>query len=308
MPYRLGVIGNPIAHSLSPLMHNAAIAHLGLNSDYDYSRFLVTQEDLITTLGDFAAQGVVGLSVTIPHKEAVKDYLGERITPLARAVGAVNTLKLTPRGWEGDNTDVAGFIAPLQGMKQDWSQAVAVILGNGGAARAVVVGCHQLGFREILMVGRDSQKLAEFDTWKQTIDGNHRSPERRYTYSPQELPDLLNRTNLLVNTTPLGMGKLLDRNPLTDMGDLSNNTPVTEEELRKLIGKLPTNAIVYDLIYNPRPTKFLHLAAQRQLTAIDGIEMLVHQGAKAFEWWLDLPAPIHVMQKALLDHFGAINN
>ena len=142
----LAVIGNPIGHSLSPIIHNAAIEHLDL--DYRYVAFAIAPEDLTTALAGFAAIGVVGCSVTIPHKQAIIPLLTE-ITPLAQAVGAVNTVYKTPTGWQGTNTDVAGFVSPLAAIERDWGQTTAVILGNGGAARAVVAGCHQLGCGEI---------------------------------------------------------------------------------------------------------------------------------------------------------------
>ncbi len=161
----LGVIGHPIAHSLSPLMHNAAIEHLGL--DCVYLPFPVAPEHLKIALDGFSAIGVVGLSVTIPHKQAVIHHLVQT-SALAQAVGAVNTLRWTAKGWEGTNTDVAGFIAPLLGMDKDWSKVDAVILGNGGAARAVVAGCHQLGCRSIHVVGRKEANLTAFKiSWQQ---------------------------------------------------------------------------------------------------------------------------------------------
>mgnify|MGYP006363935599 CR=1 FL=1 len=174
----LGVIGNPIAHSLSPVIHNAAIAHLGL--DCIYVAFPVTSANLATALDGFDAIGVIGCSVTIPHKQAIIPLLAD-ITPLAQAVGAVNTIWKTPTGWQGTNTDVAGFISPLAAMQRDWARTTAVILGNGGAARAVVAGCHQLGCGQIQVVGRDGAKLAEFrHSWQDihltTNDNNQPQP------------------------------------------------------------------------------------------------------------------------------------
>ncbi|MBE9108876.1 shikimate dehydrogenase, partial [Nodosilinea sp. LEGE 07298] len=138
----LGVIGDPIAHSLSPVMHNAALKELGV--DIVYVAFPVAAEGLEAAIAGFAATGVQGFSVTIPHKQAIVPLLAE-LTPEAQAVGAVNTVWRTEQGWAGTNTDVAGFVAPLKEW-QDWSGKTALVLGNGGAARAVVAGCGQLGF------------------------------------------------------------------------------------------------------------------------------------------------------------------
>jgi shikimate dehydrogenase len=288
----LGVIGNPIAHSLSPVMHNAAIAKLGL--DYVYLAFPVTPPNLSTAINGFAATGIVGCNVTIPHKQAIIPLLAE-ITPLAQAVGAVNTIWKTDKGWQGTNTDVAGFIAPLEAIERDWSNTTAVILGNGGAARAVVAGCHQLGCGEIQVLGRDEAKLKDFrDSWEGVeLAVNRQSTPRLVklqTHLLDELATLIDRENLLlINSTPIGMHPAI------------NTSPVGEE----LMLTLKPSAIVYDLIYTPRPTKFLQLAQIVEgVIAIDGAEMLVRQGAVALELWLEKPAPVEVMRQALLDRLG----
>jgi shikimate dehydrogenase len=287
----LGVIGNPIAHSLSPVIHNAAIAHLGL--DCIYVAFPVTPANLATALDGFDAIGVIGCSVTIPHKQAIIPLLAD-ITPLSKAVGAVNTIWKTPTGWQGTNTDVAGFISPLAAMQRDWAQTTAVILGNGGAARAVVAGCHQLGCGQIQVVGRDGAKLAEFRrSWQDihltTNDNNQPQPVNFQTHLWDELPTLITQSNLLlINSTPIGMHPQIADSPIS--GDLMKD--------------MSQKAIAYDLIYTPRPTKFLQLAtANGASLSIDGVEMLVQQGAVAFELWLQQPAPVNIMRQALLDRF-----
>jgi shikimate dehydrogenase len=140
----LGVIGNPVTHSLSPVMHNAALAELG--SDFVYVAFPVVAEELEAAIAGFAAIGVQGFNITIPHKQAIMPLLQD-ISDDARAVGAVNTVWRTEQGWSGTNTDVFGFMAPLKSLK-DWAGKTAVVLGNGGAARAVVAGCTRLGFQQ----------------------------------------------------------------------------------------------------------------------------------------------------------------
>lgn len=285
----LGVIGDPIAHSLSPVIHNAAIAHLDL--DYVYVAFPVTAVNLATALDGCATIGVIGCSVTIPHKQAIIPLLSE-ITPLARAVGAVNTIWNTPTGWQGTNTDVAGFISPLAAMQRDWGKTTAVILGNGGAARAVVAGCHQLGCRQINVVGRNAAKLESFkDSWQDIhliVNGQHTpSAVTVQTHLWDELPALIEIDNLLlVNSTPIGMHPQIE------------DSPISAEMLRGL----QSQSIVYDLIYTPSPTKFLQLAQARSgIIAIDGLEMLVQQGAAAFELWFQQPAPVDTMRQALVE-------
>ena len=288
----LGVIGSPISHSLSPIIHNAAIDHLGL--DYRYLAFPVAPDQLATALAGFAAIGLVGCSVTIPHKQAIMPLLME-ISPLAQAVGAVNTVWNTPTGWHGTNTDVAGFVSPLAAMQRDWSDTTVVILGNGGAARAVVVGCHQLGCGEIHVVGRDEAKLSQFQSsWARihlTVNGSDTPTQVRIpTHLWAELPGLINRDNvLLVNSTPIGMYPQVDSSPINQV----------------IMQGIGANSIAYDLIYTPRPTKFLRLAKDAGIVTIDGTEMLVQQGAAAFELWLKQSAPTQVMRQALIQILAA---
>ncbi|MBW4473158.1 MAG: shikimate dehydrogenase [Stenomitos rutilans HA7619-LM2] len=277
----LGVIGSPIAHSLSPIMHNAAIAHLGV--DYAYLPFLVQANSLKQAIEGFAAIGLQGFNITIPHKQAIIPLLAD-IDPIAQAIGAVNTVWRTEKGWKGTNTDVAGFLHPLTLLARDWSQTTAVILGNGGAARAVVAGCMQLGCAAIQVIGRDAQKLENFlHSW---VGFSRSAKVEVYTWSA--LPHLLPQAGLLVNTTPIGMSSHEARSPLTS----------------KETDGLAPNVIAYDLIYTPSPTVFLQQAVDRGAIAIDGLEMLLQQGAAALEIWLQQPAPVEVMRRSLKQQLG----
>jgi shikimate dehydrogenase len=279
----LGVIGHPVEHSLSPLMHNAALTKLGL--DYVYLPFPIAPENLATAIAGFASIGVVGFSITIPHKQAILPLLSE-ISPIAQAIGAINTVVNKGNKWLGTNTDVEGFIAPLQTTyHQDWSQKKAVILGNGGAARAVVAGCIQLGLAEIHVVGRNLQKLQVFEqSWQ-----NSPFADKFQVHEWTELPNLLHQANLLVNTTPIGMYPHVEQSPLSSQE----------------MGYLPGDAIAYDLIYIPKPTKFLHLAQKQGIVTIDGLEMLVQQGAAALKIWLqEETVPVTQMRQALQNHLG----
>ncbi len=273
----LAVIGSPISHSLSPIMHNAAIAHLGI--DYAYLPLEIEIQNLASAVEGLARiNNFAGFNLTIPHKQEIMPLLTQ-VTAIAQAVGAVNTVKRTEKGWIGTNTDVAGFLAPLRKLDRDWQKTPVVILGNGGAARAVVAGCLELGCPMIHVVGRDQTKLQQFQ--QQVTAQMHDYNLRVHAWA--SLDTLLEVAGLVVNTTPLGMGKDVLGSPLTS----------------SQITKLPPQAIVYDLVYNPRQTKLLQLAKGQGLAEINGLEMLLHQGALALEFWVDIPAPIKIMQLAL---------
>lgn len=275
----LGVIGNPVAHSLSPAMHNAAIAYLKTN--YIYLPLPVKPENLRVAIQGFRAIDLQGFSITIPHKQAIMPMLAE-VSDIAQAIGAVNTVYPTEHGWGGTNTDINGFLAPLLN-RQDWSHATAVVLGNGGAARAVVMGCRQLGCAQIQVVGRNWQKLQDFRaSW---ID-SPLSIDNLSVHRWEELLKLISQADLLVNTTPIGMHPQVESSPLS----------VEEGQ------KIKQRAIAYDLIYTPRPTQFLRQAQMGGAIAIDGLEMLVQQGAVALELWLNQPAPVEIMRQALLNY------
>jgi shikimate dehydrogenase len=277
----LAVIGHPVSHSLSPLMHNAAISQLGL--DYVYVALPIAPDRLAEALTGLAVIGVVGFNITIPHKQTVMPYLAE-VSDLARAVGAVNTVWRTDAGWHGTNTDVAGFIAPLQAMDRDWSQATVVCLGNGGAARAVVAGAAQLGCRSIQVFGRSPEKLAQFQqSWQSSSIAANLS-----VHPWGDLAGAIGQADLIVNTTPIGMQPQIDASPLSPAETLT----------------IRAGTIAYDLIYVPRPTQFLQQAQAQGAIPIDGREMLVQQGAAALRIWTQADIPIGTMRQVLDRHLG----
>ncbi len=294
----LGVIGHPVEHSFSPLMHNAAIAHLQQESgsdqpDYVYLPFPIRPERLKDAIAGFQAIGLQGFNITIPHKQSIIPILDD-VSDVAKAIGAVNTVWRGEKGWHGTNTDAYGFLAPLKALPgissdkpKDWTDAKALILGNGGAARAVVAACEQLGCRRIGVVGRSPDKLAYFaESWAHTP---HIS-SRLKVMTQDELPIQLPKTDLIVNATPVGMHPQ------------ANDSPLSNDEM----ALLKPGAIAYDLIYTPSPTKFLQQATAARLHAIDGLEMLVQQGAAALEIWIGQPAPVEVMRQSLLHHLGQV--
>jgi len=290
----LGVIGYPVEHSFSPLMHNAAIAHLqqrsgqqqpGQDVDYVYLPFPIHPDQLGSAIAGFAAFNLQGFNITIPHKQTIIPLL-DHVSDVAKAIGAVNTVWRKDEQWHGTNTDAIGFLAPLKQLNRDWNNTQAMILGNGGAARAVVAACHQLGCSQINVVGRSPEKLAQFaQSWSNLPD----IANLIKTMTWEELPAQLPKAGLVVNATPVGMHPNVGASPVSEPA----------------MGLLPEGAIAYDLIYTPRPTQFLQQAENRGLTAIDGLEMLVQQGAAALEIWLGQPAPVDVMRQTLLDYLAA---
>ena len=191
--------------------------------------FPSSKEIWATAIAGFAAVDLVGFNITIPHKQEIIPLL-EEISDDAAKIGAVNTVWRTATGWKGTNTDAIGFIAPLKTMSHDWTQMTPVILGNGGAARAVIAGLFNLGCQEIHVVGRNADKLARFyQSWQHAAD----ITSRLKIHNWDDLSSLIPAADLLVNTTPVGMSPHV------------NASPVDES----LMQKLKPNAIAYDLIY-----------------------------------------------------------
>ena len=245
-------------------------------SDYLLNKVSVLDEGIVGGSGADTINGGDGNDTIAGGPGTFDCYDGDTPADWA-AKGATISARIL-----GTNTDVVGFMAPLKKLSRDWAKVTPVILGNGGAARAVVVGCLELGCKKVCIVGRHVEKLKQFqNSWT-----NLKAELKTYSWS--DLPELLPTTELLVNTTPMGMYPKIEESPL----DLL------------LLKKLPTSAIVYDLIYTPKPTQFLKLAAQSGAIAIDGLEMLVVQGAAALELWLNQPVPIDIMSQALLNYLS----
>ena len=318
----VGVLGNPVRHSLSPAMHNAALADLGLN--WVYLALPAPPERLDQVLDGLEAIGCRGLNVTIPHKQAVVSLAAE-LSPLARRLGAVNTL--VPRaegGWFGTNTDVEGFLAPLRsGSFGPWAGKRAVVLGCGGSALAVVAGLVELGLDSIQVAGRQATVLEAFLAtcagWSEATRleglawggppgpgagfgpgaglglGGAESPLGSTPGQPaSSLAEALDGADLVVNTTPVGMASASDPTA-------AQRCPLGALEL----AALQPQALVYDLIYTPRPSQLLRQAAARGCPSLDGLEMLVHQGAAALRHWSGLSEiPVDAMRQAALAELG----
>ncbi len=261
----LGLLGDPVRHSLSPVMQNAALEWMGLN--WLYIPLPCESRNLREVLQGLHAVGCRGLNVTIPHKQNAA-ALCDELSPLAKRLGAVNTLiPLDSGGWRGTNTDVEGFLAPLKEVR-DWQGRRALVIGNGGSARAVVAGLQTLGLQALTVVGRRSEALSSFISELSL----GQSPVDGCLVSDQEaLQDQIKSSDLVINTTPVGMAEHDDADGLPLGLAVWNN--------------LSDNTTLYDLIYTPRPTPWLALGQKQGLHCIDGLEMLVQQGAAALKLW-----------------------
>jgi len=274
----VGLLGNPVRHSLSPVMQNAALERMGLN--WRYLALPCESESLDQVLKGLRAVGCQGLNVTIPHKPAIAALCEER-SPLAQRLGAVNTLiPGAGGGWFGTNTDVEGFLAPL-GANDAWVGRHAVVIGCGGSARAVVAGLQTLDLSSITVVGRRSEALQAFITDLQ----QDKAPLTPCLDNAGQLNDAIARAALVVNTTPVGMAQHGDPEAMPLGADIWC--------------RLSSEAVLYDLIYTPRPTSWLTAGQQRGHRCIDGLEMLVQQGAASLRLWSGRnDVPVEAMRSA----------
>jgi len=251
---RACVIGHPVAHSRSPLLHGYWLRTLGIAGAYE--RAEVTATEFPDFLKGLRQRGYVGANITVPHKEAAFNLVDRR-NDTAQAIGAVNAVWYEDGQLVGSNTDVHGFLAHLDASVPGWDAAArrAVILGAGGAARAAVHGLLGRGL-EVALVNRTASRARDLAA--------HFSM-RPSVQTFDDLPELLGRADLLVNATSLGMA----------------GKPALAPDL----GPLKQEAIVYDIVYVPLATELLRLARQRGHRTVDGLGMLLHQAVPAFGRW-----------------------
>jgi len=254
-----GIVGGSVAHSVSPAMHNAAFraAHI----DAVYLPLPAVDADDVVMFGK--AVGISGASVTIPHKVTLCDRVDE-VSPVARRIGAINTIRVTDGRWIGGNTDARGFLQPLQDAV-DLKSTRASVLGAGGASRAVAVALSSSGcsVRVHARQTRQAQDIA-------AISGGQLG-----AWPPEP-----GSWDLLVNCTPVGMHPRVDESPIR--------------------ADLLTGGIVYDLVYNPPTTRLLREASARGCRTIGGLDMLVAQAEEQFHWWTDTKPAAGVMREAAL--------
>ncbi len=271
----VGVIGDPVEHSRSPQMHNAAFAKAGL--DYVYVPFHVRPDDLADAIAGFKAMNVVGINVTLPHKQAVIPHLTS-ISREAELIGAVNTLTFVEGNIYGDNTDAPGV---LRALAEDGNMSVPVgenivVLGAGGAARAVVVAFALRGVASITIANRTVEKAVSL---AEEMDQKTGVSMRGMGLADERLPMAVRESKLLVNTATTSMD-------------------VTQPLLIS-VDWLQPNTIVYDIVYTPPVTPLMQAATECGCQTLGGIGMLVHQGAIAFEKWTGVTPCTETMRQAL---------
>ena len=274
----LALIGNPVEHSLSPIMHNAAIKFLELN--LVYLAIPCKNEDFQIVINALKKINCKGLNITIPFKEKAFNLCNE-ISPIAKKIKAINTLKLNQNcEWSGTNTDVDGFIYPIKHLNLTGKKSI--VIGSGGAARSAVQGLIDLKLSEVLVISRNKSNLKIF-----LNDFKIFKSVKGCLANSKNVDDLINQADLIINTTPIGM-----KNYSTDYDEL----PFGEEFWRSL----NSNSIIYDLVYNPRITKLLKFSDNKGCQIIDGSEMLVAQGARSLSYWTGIKEiPIETMKKAI---------
>jgi shikimate dehydrogenase len=252
-------------------MHNAAFEALGM--DWCYVPFPVHPANLKEAIAGVRALGLRGINVTVPHKKGVVALVDE-LTPAARAVGAVNTVISRGEVLVGHNTDVGGFLRALREAGFEPEGCSALILGAGGAARAVVYALAEVGAQVVILnrtLGRAQALAVAFAKVSETAH------LRAGPLNEKSLSQEMERANLVVNATSLGMWPQVGTTPWPD-------------EL-----PFPSHALLFDLVYNPRETRLMRRARLEGARAVGGLRMLVHQGAEAFALWTGREPPVETM-------------
>ncbi|WP_338835330.1 shikimate dehydrogenase [Neomoorella thermoacetica] len=276
----VALLGHPVQHSLSPLMQNAAFAAGGQN--LVYLAFDVEPGDLVAALAGLKALGFRGANVTVPHKEAVIPYL-DAVDPVAARIGAVNTIVNEDRCLKGYNTDGSGFLRSLEEAGFDPAGKRAVILGAGGAARAVAFALATAGCGSLVLANRTPERATELAG---ALAGAGLPAPVVYRLGDAGMRSEVEAADLVLNTTSLGMWPRVEE------------TPLPPDWFRP-------GQWVYDLVYNPLETKFLAGARRRGCRVISGLDMLLYQGAAAFTLWTGREAPVAVMARVLREAMGA---
>ncbi len=266
----LAVFGHPIKHSISPAMHNAALAEIAATrpefADWRYFRFDIPPADLPHALNVLHAKKFRGVNLTVPHKVIAFDHVAE-VDPAAQPVGAVNTLRWSERGWRGFNTDGYGLAAAVrENVGRELAGAHIILLGAGGAARGAAVECLQRGCASLWIANRTAENLAALIAALRPVAQGLKV----VGFAPGSPPADLPTGALVINATSAGL-RVDDLPPIA-------------------LSALPAPAAVFDMIYNPPQTPLLQEAKRAGIPSANGLAMLVHQGAKALEIWSEIPA------------------
>ena len=270
----LGIFGYPVRHSLSPLMQNAALEHLGL--DYIYLPFEVRPEQLETAIKGIRALGISGVNVTIPHKEKVIPFLDE-VTEEASLIGSVNTIENKNGKLIGHNTDSRGYIRSLrEDAGFDPKGKTILVIGAGGAAKGIIFGLFLEGASKITIANRTIEKAKKVED---TLRATGKKIEiESIPFLALKDPRILSSIDLIVNTTSMG---------------LEGGSPDIDFSLT------PEHVLVSDIVYKPPVTPFLKKAQDAGRRTLGGLGMLIYQGAISLEIWTSQKAPVEVMRNSL---------
>jgi len=269
------IIGDPVQHSLSPVMQNSAFSALGIKSSY--ISFRVPSRELKTSIESLKSIGIAGFNVTIPHKISILPYIDE-LDNTASKSNAVNTVKNQGGKFIGYNTDLYGFIQPLYKRNIDFKGIKVLIIGAGGAAYAIVTALsYEKEIGEIIIVNRSSQNASILVQHGLKLGLNIHKEDFN------NLPKLALQSDLIVNATSIGLN--------------NESSPIGRDNINP-------KSIVYDIVYKPIITDLLGKAKDVNAKVVYGYEMLLAQGAQAFKIWTGLDAPIQAMKKALFGIFG----
>ena len=281
-PIRLGVIGQPVAHSLSPEMQNAALAESKLKMRY--ARFEIAPAELQAALEFLPRLDFVGVNLTVPHKVAALALVDEA-DENARKIGAINTIKVEQGRLRGFNTDGRGFSRAIrEEFSVDLRDLRILVVGAGGAARAIALQCAKENCERLVIANRDVPKahalceqLREFFAGPRVLGPVPRLQAIALDEAALRLQ--IANVDLVVNATPLGLGR-------------ADAMPIATR-------LLAPHLMIYDTVYSSAPTPFVSSALNAGARAANGLSMLVHQGALAFEIWFDQAAPMETMRKAV---------
>jgi shikimate dehydrogenase len=273
------IIGNPVEHSLSPIMHNAAFKEMGLN--LVYVAFTVMAKELNNAISGVKSMDFKGLNVTMPHKNTVIKYLDD-IDKAAKNIGAVNTILCENGRLIGYNTDGKGAMIALQENGVYLEDKKVILIGAGGAAKAIGYHAAQVA-KEIVILNRTLQKAQNL---AQLIRQNFKKEVKSIALSSPTVNHEVQKANVLINSTSIGMYPEVANSPIP-------------------MDFLHSDLDVMDIIYDPMETKLVKEAKSVGAKTISGIEMLIYQGAAAFEIWTNCSAPVKIMKKAVLNQLKA---
>ncbi len=282
----VGLLGEPVDHSLSPIMHNAAYEEMGL--DWCYLAIPCDKKNLAKVTNALRLVDCKGLNVTIPHKQEVLKACN-KLTSIANDIQAVNTLIPEKNNqWIGANTDVEGFLMPLK--DQNLINKSAVVIGCGGSARAVVMGLNNLKIKKITIIGRNENSLDIFVKNMKELSRKKNILIEGINNKILNVTPYIEEADLIINTTPIGMKRGKNE---------QENIPLGYE----IWNSLSNQTILYDLIYTPRPTNWLKIGQQKNCFTIDGLDMLVEQGALSIKLWSGFNnVPTQIMKSSAKKH------